>query len=106
LAENSEFIGRWQMSKPEQVANLLKDGMVGQIVDVISAIGKHSLITVDITDARSGSDNAFQSLGGVQIRNAGHGSSLAIRMDDGTHRVKTWQSNFLLYAKAMGVPSA
>jgi len=56
-------------------------GVVGQIVDVISAIGEHSLVTVDVANAGCGSDNPFQSFGGVQARNAGHGSSLAMRMD-------------------------
>src|SRR6202030_2350944 len=62
---------------PEQVADFLKGRVVGQIVDVIPAIGEHSLVTVDLANAGGGSDNPFQSFGGVQARNAGHGSSMA-----------------------------
>jgi hypothetical protein len=84
------------------VADFLKGGAVGQIVDVVPAIGEHSLLTVDVADAGFGSDNPFQSSGGVQTRNAGHGSSLAVRMDlrCSSAAKKERQGNLLLYAKA------
>src|ERR1700678_1252763 len=80
LAKHLELIGIGQMSKPQEMADLLEGRVVGQIVDVISAVGKHPLLAVDVTDARGGGDNAFQSFGGVQAGNARHGSSLTIRM--------------------------
>src|SRR5258708_10250156 len=81
LFQGLEFVGLGQTSEPEQVADFFKGGVVGQIVDVVSAIGEHSLVTVDIANAGCSSDNPFQSFGGVQARNAGHGSSLAVRME-------------------------
>src|SRR5580704_12319374 len=69
------------VSEPEQVADFLKGRVVGQIVDVVAAIGEDSLVTVDVADAGGGGDYPFESLGGVQAGDAGHGSSLAMRMD-------------------------
>src|ERR1700730_9363207 len=83
LLQGLEFVDLGQPSEPEQVADFLKGRAVGQIVDVVSAIGEHSLVTVDVANAGGGSDNPFQSFGGVQARNAGHGSSLAVRVDVG-----------------------
>src|SRR4029077_10168959 len=60
---------------------------------------EHSLVTVDVANARGGSDNPFQSFGGVQARNAGHGSSLAVRIDVGCSAAqKRRHCNPLLYA--------
>src|ERR1700738_3001233 len=81
LLQGLEFVDLGQPSEPEQVADFLKGRAVGQIVDVVSAIGEHSLVTVDVANAGGGSDNPFQSFGGGQARNAGHGSSLAVGMD-------------------------
>jgi hypothetical protein len=99
LLQGLEFVGLGQTSEPEQVADFLKDRVVGQIVDVVPAIGEHSPLTVDVADAGFGSDNPFQSLGGVQVRDGllaggADGPTLLFRGK------KERQGNLLLYAKA------
>jgi hypothetical protein len=51
--------------------------MVGEIVDVVSAIGEHSPVAIDVTDAGGSCNYAFQSLRGGRGGDAGHDSSLA-----------------------------
>src|ERR1700682_2294995 len=101
LLQGLEFVDLGQPSEPEQVADFLKGRAVGQILDVVSAIGEHSLVTVDVANTGGGSDNPFQSFGGVQARNAGHSSSLAVRIDVGCSAAqKRRHRNPLLYANS------
>ncbi len=51
--------------------------MVGEIVDVVSAIGEHSLVAIDVADAGGSRDYPFQSFRGGGAGDAGHDSSLA-----------------------------
>src|SRR4051812_6878302 len=48
----------------QKEADLFKRGMLRQFVDVNAAIGKDSLVAVDVTNARRCSDYALKSFGG------------------------------------------
>ena len=52
-----------QMSKPKQVATLFKVRVVGQFVNIDAAVGKHSLVAIDVADAGIDGGYAFQALG-------------------------------------------
>src|ERR1017187_5934746 len=99
LLQRPQFVGLGQTPKPKQVADFFEGGVVGEIVDVIAAIGEHSLLTVDVANAGCGSDNAFQSFGGVQARNAGHGSSLTVRNNLGCSYAQNRRWATLIYTR-------
>ena len=55
-----------QLPEPEQVADFFKVGMIGEFVDVDAAIGKNTLVAVDVTDAGISGNYTFESLGGLR----------------------------------------
>jgi hypothetical protein len=63
------------------VADFLKRGVIGKIVNVVTPVSKHALLAIDVTDTGGGGDNAFESFGGVLVRDAGHSSSLALALN-------------------------
>ena len=65
-----------QTSKPKQIASLFKSGMLGQFVNVDTAIGKNAAVTIDITDAGAGGNNALHAFGCLSAGHAGHSLSL------------------------------
>src|SRR5271156_1980101 len=69
------------MPEPEQVADFFEGRVLGQIVDVIPAIGEHSRVAVDVANAGCGGNNAFQSLGCLQARYARHLRLLGLLAD-------------------------
>ena len=80
LLERPEFVGLGQAAIPEQVADFLKGGVVGQVVDVVSTVGEDAPLTVDETNAGCGGDYAFQSFRSMNAGDAGHGSSFGWRI--------------------------
>jgi hypothetical protein len=55
-----ELVG--QNAVPEQVGGLLEGRVLGQLVDVDSAVGQHARFSVDPADAGVCRDNSFQTL--------------------------------------------
>jgi hypothetical protein len=69
-----------QASKPEQVAGLFECGMLGQFVNVDAAIGKNAAVSIDVTNAGVGGNDAFQTFRGLSAGHAGHSLSLSFKM--------------------------
>ena len=60
-AENSRKLKPiGQDAVPEQVGGFLKGGVLGQLVDIDSAVGKHPAFSIDPADSGVGGDNTFQ----------------------------------------------
>ena len=70
LLERPQFLRTRQASKPQQVTDFLKRRVIGEIVDIDSAIGQYTLFSIDITDAGGGRDHPFQPLGRVRCADA------------------------------------
>src|SRR5256885_6659630 len=68
----AEFAARGQIAEPEQVAGLFKIRVIGQFVNVDTAVGEDALITVDVTDPRIRGNNSFESFSGLCGSHAGH----------------------------------
>jgi hypothetical protein len=45
---------------PQQIADLLERCAPGEIVDVVTVIGEHSAIAVEVTDRRCRRDDVFE----------------------------------------------
>src|SRR5580700_4534780 len=88
------------MCKPKQVAGFFKRGVLGQIVNVDAAIGKNTLVAIDVANAGICGNNAFQAFRGRSAGHAGHILSLSqmVMIVAGTTPGRG-AGNFLLYAK-------
>jgi hypothetical protein len=64
-----------QASEPKQIASFLKIGVVGQFMNVNSAIGKDATVTIDVANVGVGGNNTFQTFGGRGAGHARHGLS-------------------------------
>ena len=51
---------------PEQVAGFFKCGVVGEFVNINTAVGQNALLAVDVADTGGGGNYAFESLWGVR----------------------------------------
>ena len=71
-----------QASIPQQVNDFLKSGVIGQSMDVVSAIAENAGVSVDITDLRLSGDNAFKARPGCR---AHHLMSFALGKTSKSH---------------------
>ncbi len=78
LAQLLQLIAAGQTAKPQQVAGLLKSGVVGQFVNVDATVGQNAPLPIDVANAGGGSDHSLQPLRGVCGSHAGHGASLEL----------------------------
>jgi hypothetical protein len=66
VAQLAQFVSRGQLTEPQQVTDFLESGVVRQFMDVDSAIGQNTLLTIDVADAGSGSYHSLEPLGGMR----------------------------------------
>jgi hypothetical protein len=76
----SRFVAFGQSPEPEEVAGLFEGGMIGEIVNINAAVRQYSLFAVDVADAGSGGNDAFQTFGCVGGGYAGHTPSQELRL--------------------------
>ena len=58
----------WQPAVPQQIADFLERGVLGEIVDVVAAIGEHAALAIQITNGRRRDDDVFKPcLGGSSM---------------------------------------
>jgi hypothetical protein len=71
-AQVLQLVACGQLAEPQQVADFLKVGVVGQFVDIKATVGQDAALAVYVTNAGGGGDNAFQSFGRMSSRQTGH----------------------------------
>ena len=66
VAQLAQFVSRGQLTEPQQMTDFLESGVVRQFMDVDSAIGQNTLLTIDVADAGSCSYHSLEPLGGMR----------------------------------------